>query len=165
MILKIYLSSIKCITYRIHILEEFDQASLEVGNTESRKREKNVDFLCPDHLIFHSLYKVSLYCNIVEFCWTSPRRIEFNWIFEIKLTWVGKGGGVDSAAGVLFARCCEFPVYVSKTIILQRRKLWFVVLKTRAKLQVSVLGVSNCFEEIFCKLQHQIVLGWRKEKC
>jgi len=33
------------------------------------------------------------------------------------------------------------------------------VLKTRAKLPVSVLGVSNCFEEIFCKLQHQIVLG------
>ena len=29
------------------------------------------------------------------------------------------------------------------------------VLKTRAKLQVSVLGVSNCFEEISCKLQHQ----------
>ena len=33
------------------------------------------------------------------------------------------------------------------------------VLKTRAKLQVSVLGVSNCFEEISCKLQNQVVLG------
>ena len=131
-----------------------------------KKREKCVDFLCPDHLIFHSLYKVSLYCNIVEFCWTSPRRIEFNWIFEIKLTWVGEGGGVDCAAGVLFVRCCEFPVYVSKTIILQRRKIVFVVLKTRrVKLQVSVLGVSNCFEEIPCKLQRQVVLGWKREKC
>ena len=46
-ILKIYLSSIKCITYRIHIIEEFDQASLEVGNTESIKKREMCRFLMP----------------------------------------------------------------------------------------------------------------------
>ena len=46
-VLKIYLSSIKCITYRIHIIEEFDQASLEVGNTELIKKRELCRFLMP----------------------------------------------------------------------------------------------------------------------
>ena len=45
--IKIYLLSIKCITYRIHIIEEFDQASLEVGNTESIKKREMCRFLMP----------------------------------------------------------------------------------------------------------------------
>ena len=49
------------------IVEDFDQAPFEVGISSiqsQEKKEKSVDFLCPDHHIFYSLYKVSLYYKI-----------------------------------------------------------------------------------------------------